>query len=185
MANPARTDDVSRTRWLAPAADAPDEQLAPLRDSPRLRAMAVVAAGGGSAADELLAGKYRVEGTVHSGERTLVVSAWHVDLDKRVAIKFHPRRPHCREHGGRPARSAPPGLALAFERNLVGGNSRGRLPPRALRRAPLSRPSARRAWGTSLALLPSLAGGGRTGARRACSLKTSPNEIRGRASWLT
>src|SRR5690242_17412556 len=37
---------------------------------------------------EILAGKYRIEKTLGVGGMGVVVAAWHLELDQRVAIKF-------------------------------------------------------------------------------------------------
>ena len=40
---------------------------------------------------EVLGGKYRIEGVIGEGAMGVVVSAWHIDLQQKVAIKFlHP-----------------------------------------------------------------------------------------------
>jgi len=40
---------------------------------------------------DLLGGKYRIDGVIGEGAMGVVVSAWHIDLQQRVAIKFlHP-----------------------------------------------------------------------------------------------
>src|SRR3954471_13342655 len=37
---------------------------------------------------EIIAGKYRVEGVIGRGGMGIVVGAWHLELDQRVALKF-------------------------------------------------------------------------------------------------
>src|SRR5256885_11586613 len=37
---------------------------------------------------EIIAGKYRVEGIIGRGGMGVVVGAWHLELDQRVALKF-------------------------------------------------------------------------------------------------
>src|SRR5262245_10989146 len=59
---------------------------------------------------QVLAGKYRVERTLGRGGMGVVVAAWHLELDQRVAIKFlHPElaeRPEAAERFRREARAA-------------------------------------------------------------------------------
>jgi serine/threonine-protein kinase len=59
---------------------------------------------------QILAGKYRVEKVLGSGGMGVVVAAWHLELEQRVAVKFlHPlamERPDTAERFRREARSA-------------------------------------------------------------------------------
>jgi eukaryotic-like serine/threonine-protein kinase len=59
---------------------------------------------------QVLAGKYRVEKVLGSGGMGVVVAAWHLELEQRVAVKFlHPlamERPDTAERFRREARSA-------------------------------------------------------------------------------
>ncbi|HEY2734542.1 MAG TPA: serine/threonine-protein kinase, partial [Polyangiales bacterium] len=61
-------------------------------------------------AGQVLAGKYRVERVLGSGGMGVVVAAWHLELEQRVAVKFlHPlalERPDTAERFRREARAA-------------------------------------------------------------------------------